>query len=182
MVSTRVSHRHQQTRSLISFINHWVSGCEHREVTDWDTLTSCLRSGERVGGTLKTVLTVFFSEKFMVRLNKNGGPKNPEKVDRLCALFTVTETRTHTETHTLTCSCRSGDTLPPAGLLVNQSESLQLWQTGRPACLTHSTYTLAPPAALCRSGGASVLFETQRWIQRNPGPSVTGSAAGVFLN
>uniref|UniRef100_A0A7N6A0W2 Dedicator of cytokinesis 3 n=1 Tax=Anabas testudineus TaxID=64144 RepID=A0A7N6A0W2_ANATE len=28
------------------------------------------------------------SEKFMVRLNKNGGPKNPEKVDRLCALFT----------------------------------------------------------------------------------------------
>uniref|UniRef100_A0A8K9WW47 Dedicator of cytokinesis 3 n=1 Tax=Oncorhynchus mykiss TaxID=8022 RepID=A0A8K9WW47_ONCMY len=31
----------------------------------------------------------YFSEKFMVRLNKNGGPKNPEKVDRLCALFTV---------------------------------------------------------------------------------------------
>uniref|UniRef100_A0A8C9TY43 Dedicator of cytokinesis 3 n=1 Tax=Scleropages formosus TaxID=113540 RepID=A0A8C9TY43_SCLFO len=30
------------------------------------------------------------SEKFMVRLNKNGGPRNPEKVDRLCALFTVT--------------------------------------------------------------------------------------------
>lgn len=29
------------------------------------------------------------SEKFMVRLNKNGGPKNPEKADRLCALFTV---------------------------------------------------------------------------------------------
>ncbi|XP_053723434.1 dedicator of cytokinesis protein 3-like isoform X2 [Synchiropus splendidus] len=28
------------------------------------------------------------SEKFMVRLNKNGGPKNPERVDRLCALFT----------------------------------------------------------------------------------------------
>ncbi|XP_068598199.1 dedicator of cytokinesis protein 3 [Brachionichthys hirsutus] len=28
------------------------------------------------------------SEKFMVRLNKNGGPKNPEKLDRLCALFT----------------------------------------------------------------------------------------------
>uniref|UniRef100_A0A1A7XS27 Dedicator of cytokinesis 3 n=2 Tax=Iconisemion striatum TaxID=60296 RepID=A0A1A7XS27_9TELE len=28
------------------------------------------------------------SEKFTVRLNKNGGPKNPEKVDRLCALFT----------------------------------------------------------------------------------------------
>uniref|UniRef100_A0A8C7S3Y7 Dedicator of cytokinesis 3 n=1 Tax=Oncorhynchus mykiss TaxID=8022 RepID=A0A8C7S3Y7_ONCMY len=28
------------------------------------------------------------SEKFMVRLNKSGGPKNPEKVDRLCALFT----------------------------------------------------------------------------------------------
>ena len=27
----------------------------------------------------------------MVRLNKNGGPKNPEKADRLCALFTVTE-------------------------------------------------------------------------------------------
>uniref|UniRef100_A0A671RL40 Dedicator of cytokinesis 3 n=1 Tax=Sinocyclocheilus anshuiensis TaxID=1608454 RepID=A0A671RL40_9TELE len=31
----------------------------------------------------------FIPEKFMVRLNKNGGPKNPEKVDRLCALFTV---------------------------------------------------------------------------------------------
>ena len=30
----------------------------------------------------------------MVRLNKNGGPKNPEKVDRLCALFTVTHTHT----------------------------------------------------------------------------------------
>ncbi|KAJ7999325.1 hypothetical protein DPEC_G00193210 [Dallia pectoralis] len=28
------------------------------------------------------------SERFMVRLNKNGGPKNPEKIDRLCALFT----------------------------------------------------------------------------------------------
>ncbi|XP_053508766.1 dedicator of cytokinesis protein 3 isoform X4 [Ictalurus furcatus] len=28
------------------------------------------------------------SEKFMVKLNKNGGPKNPEKIDRLCALFT----------------------------------------------------------------------------------------------
>uniref|UniRef100_A0A3B3W117 Dedicator of cytokinesis 3 n=1 Tax=Poecilia latipinna TaxID=48699 RepID=A0A3B3W117_9TELE len=32
------------------------------------------------------------SEKFMVRLNKNGGPKNPEKVDRLCALFTFSKT------------------------------------------------------------------------------------------
>ncbi|XP_062843151.1 dedicator of cytokinesis protein 3 isoform X2 [Trichomycterus rosablanca] len=30
----------------------------------------------------------YISEKFMVRLNKNGGPKNPEKIDRLCALFT----------------------------------------------------------------------------------------------
>ncbi|KAK9529731.1 hypothetical protein VZT92_013806 [Zoarces viviparus] len=38
--------------------------------------TSEERKGERRG------------EKFMVRLNKNGGPKNPEKVDRLCALFT----------------------------------------------------------------------------------------------
>ncbi|XP_028302238.1 dedicator of cytokinesis protein 3-like isoform X4 [Gouania willdenowi] len=28
------------------------------------------------------------SERFMVRLNKNGGPKNPEKLDQLCALFT----------------------------------------------------------------------------------------------
>uniref|UniRef100_H3CH20 Dedicator of cytokinesis 3 n=1 Tax=Tetraodon nigroviridis TaxID=99883 RepID=H3CH20_TETNG len=28
------------------------------------------------------------SEKFMVRLNKNGGPKNPEKMDRLSTLFT----------------------------------------------------------------------------------------------
>ncbi|XP_030639791.1 dedicator of cytokinesis protein 3-like [Chanos chanos] len=30
----------------------------------------------------------YISERFLVRLNKNGGPKNPEKVDRLCALFT----------------------------------------------------------------------------------------------
>ncbi|XP_037304280.2 dedicator of cytokinesis protein 3 isoform X6 [Pungitius pungitius] len=28
------------------------------------------------------------SEKFLVRLNKNGAPRNPEKVERLCALFT----------------------------------------------------------------------------------------------
>uniref|UniRef100_A0A8B9VUI8 Dedicator of cytokinesis 3 n=4 Tax=Neognathae TaxID=8825 RepID=A0A8B9VUI8_9AVES len=28
-------------------------------------------------------------ERFMVRLNKNGGPRNPEKIDRMCALFTV---------------------------------------------------------------------------------------------
>lgn len=28
------------------------------------------------------------SERFLVRLNKNGGPKNPDKIDRLCALFT----------------------------------------------------------------------------------------------
>ncbi|XP_077357789.1 dedicator of cytokinesis protein 3-like isoform X6 [Festucalex cinctus] len=28
------------------------------------------------------------SEKFLVRLNKNGGPKNSEKADRPCALFT----------------------------------------------------------------------------------------------
>ncbi|OCT83253.1 hypothetical protein XELAEV_18025790mg [Xenopus laevis] len=28
------------------------------------------------------------SERFMVRLNKNGGPKNSEKLERLCALFT----------------------------------------------------------------------------------------------
>uniref|UniRef100_A0A4W3GX96 Dedicator of cytokinesis 3 n=1 Tax=Callorhinchus milii TaxID=7868 RepID=A0A4W3GX96_CALMI len=30
------------------------------------------------------------SERFMVRLNKNGMPRNPEKNDRMCALFTVT--------------------------------------------------------------------------------------------
>ncbi|XP_062923856.1 dedicator of cytokinesis protein 3 isoform X7 [Mobula hypostoma] len=28
------------------------------------------------------------SERFMVRLNKNGMPRNPEKIERLCALFT----------------------------------------------------------------------------------------------
>ncbi|KAJ8260317.1 hypothetical protein GJAV_G00179580 [Gymnothorax javanicus] len=33
------------------------------------------------------------SEKFMVKLKKNGGPKNPEKVDRLCALFTDLSTK-----------------------------------------------------------------------------------------
>uniref|UniRef100_A0A8C4LYV2 Dedicator of cytokinesis 3 n=1 Tax=Equus asinus asinus TaxID=83772 RepID=A0A8C4LYV2_EQUAS len=30
-----------------------------------------------------------FSERFLVRLNKNGGPRNPEKIERMCALFTV---------------------------------------------------------------------------------------------
>lgn len=40
--------------------------------------------------TLKLWTGFLCSEKFMVKLNKNGGPKNPEKVDRLCALFTVT--------------------------------------------------------------------------------------------
>uniref|UniRef100_A0A8C9TCB0 Dedicator of cytokinesis 3 n=1 Tax=Scleropages formosus TaxID=113540 RepID=A0A8C9TCB0_SCLFO len=30
-----------------------------------------------------------FSERFMVRLNKSGGPKNLEKADRLCTLFMV---------------------------------------------------------------------------------------------
>lgn len=48
---------------------------------DWDTRSSNL-------------WFLCFSEKLMVRLNKNGGPKNPEKVDRLCALFTVTNTYT----------------------------------------------------------------------------------------
>ena len=38
----------------------------------------------------------------MVRLNKNGGPKNPEKADRLCALFTVSVLHTHKHTHTST--------------------------------------------------------------------------------
>lgn len=42
----------------------------------------------------------FYSEKFMVKLNKNGGPKNPEKVDRLCALFTVRKFPVCTYRHT----------------------------------------------------------------------------------
>ncbi|XP_060738039.1 dedicator of cytokinesis protein 3-like [Tachysurus vachellii] len=29
----------------------------------------------------------WISERFLVKLNKNGGPQNPEKVDRLCTLF-----------------------------------------------------------------------------------------------
>uniref|UniRef100_A0A8C1XL81 Dedicator of cytokinesis 3 n=1 Tax=Cyprinus carpio TaxID=7962 RepID=A0A8C1XL81_CYPCA len=61
------------------------------------------------------------SEKFMVKLNKNGGPKNPEKVDRLCALFTVGPTTviamarkiqrkrvTNCLTFPLNPSCRAG--------------------------------------------------------------------------
>uniref|UniRef100_A0A6I8NUW0 Dedicator of cytokinesis 3 n=1 Tax=Ornithorhynchus anatinus TaxID=9258 RepID=A0A6I8NUW0_ORNAN len=28
------------------------------------------------------------SERFLVRLNKNGAPRNPEKIERMCALFT----------------------------------------------------------------------------------------------
>ncbi|TTC88574.1 Dedicator of cytokinesis protein 3 [Bagarius yarrelli] len=31
--------------------------------------------------------TKFISERFLVKLNKSGGPQNPEKVDRLCTLF-----------------------------------------------------------------------------------------------
>lgn len=47
-------------------------------------------TGEFIHLTLKHLTCVFLhSERFMVRLNKNGGPKNPEKIDRLCALFTV---------------------------------------------------------------------------------------------
>lgn len=42
-----------------------------------------------LSNTLKLWFGFVCSEKFMVKLNKNGGPKNPEKVDRLCALFTV---------------------------------------------------------------------------------------------
>ena len=57
--------------------------------THWGT--SVLKSFALMLNTV-ALLVVFFSEKFMVRLNKNGGPKNPEKVDRLCALFTVTNT------------------------------------------------------------------------------------------
>lgn len=76
----------------------------------------------------------------MVRLNKNGGPKNPEKVDRLCALFTVTRTQTHTQmhSHTLKClrsrrlvelkqneaECKSEDILPPTDLLWKQPEEI----------------------------------------------------------
>ncbi|XP_049341467.1 dedicator of cytokinesis protein 3-like isoform X2 [Astyanax mexicanus] len=35
----------------------------------------------------------YISERFLVKLNKNGGPQNPEKVDRLCALFTDLSTK-----------------------------------------------------------------------------------------
>uniref|UniRef100_A0A6I8PHB8 Dedicator of cytokinesis 3 n=1 Tax=Ornithorhynchus anatinus TaxID=9258 RepID=A0A6I8PHB8_ORNAN len=31
---------------------------------------------------------LYFSERFLVRLNKNGAPRNPEKIERMCALFT----------------------------------------------------------------------------------------------
>uniref|UniRef100_A0A6I8P647 Dedicator of cytokinesis 3 n=1 Tax=Ornithorhynchus anatinus TaxID=9258 RepID=A0A6I8P647_ORNAN len=34
---------------------------------------------------------LYFSERFLVRLNKNGAPRNPEKIERMCALFTVCE-------------------------------------------------------------------------------------------
>ncbi|KAM9859694.1 dedicator of cytokinesis protein 3-like isoform 2-T2 [Aulostomus maculatus] len=37
---------------------------------------------------LREAKTIRQAEKFMVRLNKNGGPKNTDKADRLCALFT----------------------------------------------------------------------------------------------
>lgn len=46
---------------------------------------------------------LFCSEKFMVKLNKNGGPKNPEKIDRLCALFTVTSPSLLLPTNTNAC-------------------------------------------------------------------------------
>lgn len=61
----------------------------------------CLKTRDSETLKLKPLI-VFFSEKFMVRLNKNGGPKNPEKVDRLCALFTVTRTNTRKQ-HLFCC-------------------------------------------------------------------------------
>ena len=45
---------------------------------------------DAVGHAVTMPMLMFgFSEKFLVRLNKSGAPKNPERVDRLCALFTV---------------------------------------------------------------------------------------------
>uniref|UniRef100_A0A8C8ZRM6 C2 DOCK-type domain-containing protein n=1 Tax=Prolemur simus TaxID=1328070 RepID=A0A8C8ZRM6_PROSS len=39
--------------------------------------------------TFLSLSALHFSERFLVRLNKNGGPRNPEKIERMCALFTV---------------------------------------------------------------------------------------------
>lgn len=56
----------------------------------WFPLRSKVKQGASPVQLMSVDVFVLYSEKFMVRLNKNGGPKNPEKVDRLCALFTVT--------------------------------------------------------------------------------------------
>uniref|UniRef100_A0A7N8XV04 Dedicator of cytokinesis protein 3-like n=1 Tax=Mastacembelus armatus TaxID=205130 RepID=A0A7N8XV04_9TELE len=73
-------------------------------VSDLYKMVGSFRHSKRLF-SLNTAALVFSSEKFMVRLNKNGGPKNPEKVDRLCALFTVTHTHTHTHIKCLKHKC-----------------------------------------------------------------------------
>uniref|UniRef100_A0A7N6AAR4 Dedicator of cytokinesis 3 n=1 Tax=Anabas testudineus TaxID=64144 RepID=A0A7N6AAR4_ANATE len=75
MVSTMIPVPHHLLVNLKSFTYNSIG-----EDTDIFFSLYDLREGKTI------------SEKFMVRLNKNGGPKNPEKVDRLCALFTVTHT------------------------------------------------------------------------------------------
>uniref|UniRef100_A0A668SQ75 C2 DOCK-type domain-containing protein n=1 Tax=Oreochromis aureus TaxID=47969 RepID=A0A668SQ75_OREAU len=75
-----------------------------------------IRSHSKISFLLKLTKVAadcFFSEKFMVRLNKNGGPKNPEKVDRLCALFTVT---------TLLSLCDALQLLVAGRMLLNDSK------------------------------------------------------------
>ncbi|XP_061689804.1 dedicator of cytokinesis protein 3 isoform X3 [Syngnathoides biaculeatus] len=53
------------------------------------------------------------SEKFLVRLNKNGGAKNPEKLDRLWALFTdLSNKDMKRELHIVAQVIRTGRMLP----------------------------------------------------------------------
>ncbi|XP_059505489.1 dedicator of cytokinesis protein 3 isoform X3 [Stegostoma tigrinum] len=67
----RIPIPHHLLLSMKSFTYHTVG-----EDTDIFFSLYDMREGKQI------------SERFMVRLNKNGMPRNPEKIDRMCALFT----------------------------------------------------------------------------------------------
>ncbi|KAK2496043.1 hypothetical protein MC885_007758 [Smutsia gigantea] len=69
-------------------------GCRLRESQHRSSVESGALITAR-DGMIKTLLRLVIDsnysphfERFLVRLNKNGGPRNPEKIERMCALFT----------------------------------------------------------------------------------------------
>ena len=96
-------HQRGCRRPLLSVRHSWGQADQVRGGI-WVCVRACVRACMHTHTSLATVFptykskhfldvwtcNLFCSEKFMVKLNKNGGPKNPEKADRLCALFTVT--------------------------------------------------------------------------------------------